>query len=495
MGRVLCGLDLQKSLRRHAKTRKRRLWKLEIRMPTTNRLINGTVLLSWGADGGRVGRKDAILLGDCSPLDSITFDNFKLAEETAGDHGRPPETMYMFIKMGREQSRLYAAIRIDEHLEDRLPAIDGLSGIRGDFPEFPTSTIIAVTRGRVAFRYNICVGEGVRYVIGQYDEFITFDILKRSALTPGSGCGEEWRYIPSFDFGRPGDPRQMAVLPEIQQEGKRQGAQSLVAERANSGEHPSGGKNAQGRKGGDVRNGGDEGKTDDPQPHGVEKPKSACPTGPTLNAMEKRIGYPHRPMGRDGRVLRYKSSDRPGCATANFSFPQQPRAKPDGLQWTASYEIDRRGCLADSKRIEPQSSDGCLRALSEKTTIATRRAIGACRNAYGRSSNTKTRWARESEGAKRRDSQDGEEEVDNIPLAVYTMGRGCDTEDQIKRPIRVFQSDRNRFAKVQEAPLSNMGNRNLLTLYCLRLANTAIWKNVRFLFWNRYGAIAYFRSR
>lgn len=80
MGRGLIGLDLQKSLRRHANTLKHRSRALKIRVPMTNRLINGIALVSCGAEDGRVCRKNDILMRDCFHLDSSTFDRFNLTD-------------------------------------------------------------------------------------------------------------------------------------------------------------------------------------------------------------------------------------------------------------------------------------------------------------------------------------------------------------------------------------------------------------------------------
>ena len=59
--------------------------------------------MSWGAEDGRVGQKDSILLNERYPLDSGAFDKFKLIDEKVEEHGRPPATIYMFAKMARQQ--------------------------------------------------------------------------------------------------------------------------------------------------------------------------------------------------------------------------------------------------------------------------------------------------------------------------------------------------------------------------------------------------------
>ena len=120
MGRGLYSLERQKSTRRQANALNHRLWELKIRVPMTNRLINGISLASWGAEDGRVRHKNTILLNDCFPIDSTASDKFKLTDDKVEEHGRPPATMYMFMQMDRKQSILYAAMYGEEHLEDRL---------------------------------------------------------------------------------------------------------------------------------------------------------------------------------------------------------------------------------------------------------------------------------------------------------------------------------------------------------------------------------------
>ena len=68
-----------------------------------------------------------------------------------------------------------------------------------------------------------------------------------------------------------------------------------------------------GKKGGEEMNGGEEGRKGHQMLSG-EQARPEYPTGPTLNAMEKRIGYPHRPLGRDGEVMGYNFSAHSGCA-------------------------------------------------------------------------------------------------------------------------------------------------------------------------------------
>ena len=72
----------------------------------------------------------------------------------------------------------------EERMDDRPQATERLIEIHEDCAELPTSTFIAETWARMTFQYNICVAEGVRYIIGQYDDGITFGKLRRSALTP-----------------------------------------------------------------------------------------------------------------------------------------------------------------------------------------------------------------------------------------------------------------------------------------------------------------------
>ena len=239
-GGGLFGAELQKSLKRQANALKHRLWELKIRIPFTNRLISGIALVSWGAEDGRTGHKDAILLNGCFPLDSQAFDKFKLVDDKLEAHGRAPATMYMVMKMARQQARLFAAVYCDEHLSERIAAIERHSDIHEDFPEFSTSAFIAETWERMTFQYNMCVAEGIRYILSQYDDGVTFGKIKRFALTPNSNGSTAWTFTPVFDFDSSDGFWQMAILPEIQQERQRHDIQSLVDARAKGISRPPG---------------------------------------------------------------------------------------------------------------------------------------------------------------------------------------------------------------------------------------------------------------
>ena len=53
-------------------------------MPITNSISTGIALLSWGAEDGKNGTKEPIMLGDCFPLDSQSFEQFKLSGGNGG---------------------------------------------------------------------------------------------------------------------------------------------------------------------------------------------------------------------------------------------------------------------------------------------------------------------------------------------------------------------------------------------------------------------------
>ena len=143
--RGMYGMELQKSLRRQSNTLKRRMWAMKIRTPPSIRLVDGISLASWGSEGGRIGKKDDMLLNDCYPLGSGAIGKFKLTDYKVEEHGRPPATMYMIIKMARRQSRLFAAMYGGERLGDMLRAIERLSDIHEDCLEFHTEAFIAET--------------------------------------------------------------------------------------------------------------------------------------------------------------------------------------------------------------------------------------------------------------------------------------------------------------------------------------------------------------
>ena len=73
----------------------------------------------------------------------------------------------MFIKMARQQSRLYSAVYGDEHINERLNAKDRLGEIHEECPEYFTVAFLSELRGRMVYQYNVCVEEGVRFSLGR----------------------------------------------------------------------------------------------------------------------------------------------------------------------------------------------------------------------------------------------------------------------------------------------------------------------------------------
>ena len=234
-----------------------------------------------------------------------------------------------------------------------------------DCPEFFTAPFIAETWGRMTPQYNMCVTEGIHYILGQYDDGVTFEKMKRFALTTGPNGGTAWRFAPAFDFYSPEGFWKTAFLPGIQQERQRQDIQSLVDSRAKGINQPPGWR----RKGkmGDGRNGGNDwGQFTWQTRYGGEVTKPAYPTGPALSSMGKKMCYAHRPLDRDGKASCYGLGSHSGCSRkGNCTFSHQSRIKADGSHWASEYEIARRGGLTSSKRIEPQAADGYLQDLRE----------------------------------------------------------------------------------------------------------------------------------
>ena len=231
LGRGVYWVDLQKALRRQANALKHTLWDLEIRAPIDNRIASDISLARWGSEDGRNGRKDAIALGDCPPLDSQAFGQFRLIGDKLDDRAKKPTTAHMFVKAARQQSRLYAAAYGEEHLGERLNAIDRLNEIHEECPEYFTVAFIIETWGRMTFQYNACVAEWIHFILGGYDEGVTFGKIKRFALSPDQSNGEAWKFTPIFEFDSEPGFWKSVILPEIKAEGQRQDILTLVAAR------------------------------------------------------------------------------------------------------------------------------------------------------------------------------------------------------------------------------------------------------------------------
>ena len=74
------------------------------------------------------------MIGDCFPMDTRRFEQFRLSGDKLEDRGNQPEAVHMFAKMARRQSRLYAAVYGSEHLAARMNAIDRLNEIHEECP-------------------------------------------------------------------------------------------------------------------------------------------------------------------------------------------------------------------------------------------------------------------------------------------------------------------------------------------------------------------------
>ena len=235
VGLGVYGIEMQKSLRRQANGLHPTLRDLKIRVPITNRIASGMALFSWGADDGKTGPKDAIILGDCYPLDTRSFEQYKISGGGTEESGKQPTTVHMFVKMARQQSRLFAAAYGSEHLGERLDAIDRMSEIHEECPECFTVSFLSEMWERMMFQYNACVVEGIHFILAKYDEGVTFEKIRRYALAPDGAKGTAWKFTPIFDFADASGFWKSVIIPEIRQERQRQDITNLVAERGKPG--------------------------------------------------------------------------------------------------------------------------------------------------------------------------------------------------------------------------------------------------------------------
>ena len=155
------------------------------------------------------------MLGDCFPMATRTFDQFKVSGDKLEEHGKQPATVHTFAKMARQQTQLYDAVYGSEHLNERLNAIGRMGEIHEACAEFPTVAFLIEMWERAISQQNACVVEGIHFVLAKYDECITFDKIKMYALAPDGKVGTAWKFTPIFDFGEDCGFWKSVIIPEI----------------------------------------------------------------------------------------------------------------------------------------------------------------------------------------------------------------------------------------------------------------------------------------
>lgn len=108
--------------------------------------------------------------------------------------------------------------------------------------------------------------------------------MKRYALAPDANPGTAWWPGPIFDFDREVGFRTGVDLVEINQERQRHCINPLVAARSKA--PPDRRKKEVGRVGGEE-----------------EKPRPQYPTGQNLSVVERKAGYAHKPLGKNGNAI------------------------------------------------------------------------------------------------------------------------------------------------------------------------------------------------
>ena len=226
----------------------------------------------------------------------------------------------MFTKMARRRQRLFSAAYGEEHLAERLNADGRMGEIHEERREFFAVSFLIEMWGRMAHHYNSCVVGGFRYILGKYDEGVTFGNIKRYALPPGGQQGNAWGFTPIFDFGDDGGFWRGVILPEIRQERQRNDILNLAASRVK----PSNDRNR--KTGGRV--GGME-----------EKPKSTYPTGPNLTELGGGMGLSNRPI------------DKQGGYSAETSVRIRGASKENSVRFIARRGLGRMVCIGQYSSI------------------------------------------------------------------------------------------------------------------------------------------------
>ena len=219
---------------------------------------------------------------------------------------------------------------------------------------------------RLVSQYNTCVVEGVHYILGKYDEGITFEEIKRYAHAPDGKRGTAWKFTPIFDFDDDQGFWKSVILPEIRHERQRQDILNLVAARVKP-------TNERYRKGEERAGGLD------------EKPKGPYPAGPNLTALERKMGLAHRPLDKHGKILCYNFSAHSGCAKGEAcAFSHTQRTKPEGLRWAVKFDLARRGGHLSDKRIDAPMVEGYVLALRNQNAASWKKTIEESKGAVGR---------------------------------------------------------------------------------------------------------------
>ena len=133
-------------------------------------------------------------------MDSRSFGQYNVIGDKLEEHGEQPVTFHMFIKMARQQSRLYAASYGAEHSAERLNAIDRQIEIHEERPEYFTVTFLSDMWERMVYQYNVCIAEGIHFILVRYDEGVAMEKIRRYALAPDGQGGTAWKFTQIFDF-------------------------------------------------------------------------------------------------------------------------------------------------------------------------------------------------------------------------------------------------------------------------------------------------------
>ena len=156
-----------------------------------------------------------------------------------------------------------------------------------------------------------CITEGIHFVLGNYDDGTTPGEIRRYALSPDQKKGAAWEFSPIFDIDGGDMFWRVVIFLEIRHERHRQDICTLVAAME---------KDPVDRKQQGVgRLGGVE-----------EKSKARHPPGPNLTVLDRKVGYDHKPLDKNGKAICYNFSAHSRCSKGVAVAYRMPT---DSDQW------------------------------------------------------------------------------------------------------------------------------------------------------------------
>ena len=172
------GKDLLETLKRQASVMKESMYRKGIRVPLTNRIVQGLSEACWGSEVPGGSPEGNLLVTDFLPWDLNSFEDYVRKDDKIEVRNKPPITMNAISRAIKQQIKIFGAVYGEEHAAERSEALSFLEDLHESYEEFFSPTFLMAVWDEMMYEYTMVMMEGIRRLLQSLPKGARRDKLK-----------------------------------------------------------------------------------------------------------------------------------------------------------------------------------------------------------------------------------------------------------------------------------------------------------------------------